>query len=61
MSVVTKEMLDAAVILGRNQEREHIIQLLDELHYESGQISHITNRLDVCKTCQAIALIKGTK
>ena len=30
MSVVTKEMLDAAVVVGRNQERERIIKLLEE-------------------------------
>ena len=30
MSVVTKEMLDAAVIVGRNQERDRIIKLLEE-------------------------------
>ena len=32
MSVVTKEMLDAAVDVGRNQERERIIKLLTNLN-----------------------------
>lgn len=33
-SVVTKEMLDAAIALGREQERERIIKLLEELDDE---------------------------
>ena len=32
MSVVTKEMVDAAVDVGRNQERERIIKLLTNLN-----------------------------
>ena len=32
MSVVTKEMLDAAVDVGRNQERARIIKLLTNLN-----------------------------
>jgi len=31
VSIVTKEMLDAAVIVGQNQERERIIKLLEDL------------------------------
>jgi hypothetical protein len=56
VSVVTKEMLDAAILIGRSQERERILDLLnnqckcflpDEWHP------------DTC-TCQKfIALIKG--
>ena len=34
MSVVTKQMLDAAVIVGRNQERERIIKLLENAKAE---------------------------
>ena len=45
--------------LGAKQEQERIIKLLDDLHLEVGQIAHIANRLSECKTCQAIALIKG--
>jgi hypothetical protein len=40
MSVVTKQMLDAAVILGRNQERERIIKLLEFELWEKFEISH---------------------
>jgi hypothetical protein len=29
VSVVTKEMLDAAILIGRSQERERIIKLLE--------------------------------
>jgi len=49
------EMTEAQAI---EAERERIVQLLDGLHQESGQIAHITNRSGVCKTCRAIALIE---
>jgi hypothetical protein len=59
------EMVDAyadqAFDAGVADERERIIKLLDDLHLEVGQIAHIANRLSECKTCQAIALIKGEK
>ena len=70
MSVVTKEMLDAAVVFGRNQERERIIKLLEE-HAEQKfadnfDTSKDTCHEDVCDLCAkwnglgvAVALIKG--
>jgi len=64
MSVVTKKMLDAAVVFGRNQERERIIKLLEwttrpekitELlqSLEHGEIRHESVILEI------IAFIKG--
>ena len=40
MSVVTKEMLDAAVIVGRNQERDRIIKLLEFELWDAFRQSH---------------------
>jgi len=59
VSVVTKEMLDAAVIVGRNQERERIIKLIwdnaeiitNQYFYSNGLIGEPTSLL--------VALIKG--
>ena len=70
MSVVTKEMLDAAVDVGRNQERERIIKLLEQDYFHDIEFESITLRAGMepqfikkhganCLACPAIALIKG--
>jgi hypothetical protein len=44
MSVVTKEMLDAAVALGKEQERKRILNLIKSYWcYEVGCNIHITD------------------
>ena len=43
MSVVTKKMLDAAVVFGRNQERERIIKLLEFELWDAFYKSHSEN------------------
>ena len=57
MSVVTKEMLDAAVIFGRNQERERILNLL--LESRDGLDAILAAESDAGE--QLEKLIKGTK
>jgi hypothetical protein len=53
VSIVTKEMLDAAVIVGRNQERERIIQYLEKTYNWNQAIEFDRDEL--------IAIIKGEK
>lgn len=43
MSVVTKEMLDAAVVFGRNQERERIIGELTKIRNDFQAMEQTPN------------------
>ena len=50
MSVVTKEMLDAAVLLGRNQERERIVALLNQMRRSCPGKFAMTDILELINT-----------